>query len=511
MALTLTLADLAQRLGAGVLRVPEGADVAEQVLGLQVFDPLHRPPPPRGDVVLGVGVPAHGAAALANELQAAGAAGLLVKAAPGELDGAAGRLLVVNPVVDWARLVTLVQAALDPPDQGLSLFSLCDATAARCGGAVVLHDARFRLLAYSSGQDLSDPVRRDTILGRSAPSEVVARLAAAGVVERLTAGEVVDLDEGGPLLGAPRRIGIGVRTEAELLGSFWVQVPAGQGLDETALRECAESAAVVLVRRRQSGADSGRAADDLLRHVLASGGEGAGELAVQLEADDDCVSALVGVHVPAGGELQRSVVAERFAGLVRGFAQAYRFQMCTALVDQTLYALRVVRPQEPEEQVGRVISQLHEQLANLSVGRVVVSLGPTVPLSEVAQTRRDVDLLLQLLLDGSVAGDVGRTSDCRVALELAELRTLLTAERRLADGPVQRLIAHDEPRGGQLVATLRAWFDSGGDATVVAARLTLHANTVRYRIRRIQEIAGLDLSDPHERFLAELQLRLRAP
>src|SRR5688572_14622312 len=111
MALTLTLADLAQRLGAGVLRVPDRARADEQVLGLQVFDPLHRPPPHSGDVVLGVGVPTNEAEALAAQLEAAGAAGLLVKAAPGELESAAGRLLVVNPVVDWARLVTLVQAA----------------------------------------------------------------------------------------------------------------------------------------------------------------------------------------------------------------------------------------------------------------------------------------------------------------------------------------------------------------------------------------------------------------
>src|SRR3954451_10134854 len=115
MALTLTLADLAQRLGAGVVRVPDRAVVDPQVLGLQVFDPLHRPPPHRGDVVLGVGVAVDEAEALAAELQQAGAAGLLVKAAPSELEHVASSLLVVNPVVDWARLVTLVQAALDPP------------------------------------------------------------------------------------------------------------------------------------------------------------------------------------------------------------------------------------------------------------------------------------------------------------------------------------------------------------------------------------------------------------
>lgn len=510
MGLSLTLADLAERLGPGVLRTPEGAALDAPVLGLQVFDALHRRPPHRGDVVLGVGVGADNAERVAAELKEAGAAGLLVKAEPDALSRTVHGVLLVNPVVDWARLVTLVQAALDPPDAGLSLFALCDATAARCGGAVVLHDHRFRLLAYSSGQDLSDPVRRETILGRSAPSEAIARLADAGVLDRLAAGEVVVLGPQGPLPDMPLRVGIAVRTEAEMLASFWVQVPVVQDLDECALRECAESAAVVLVRRRQASAESGGRADDLLHRMLTTV-DGADELASHLGADPDSISVLVGISLPAIGELQRSVVAERFVGLVRGFSEAYRFQMCTTLVNQTLYALRVVRPQEPAEQVGRAVGQLHAQLASLGVGRVVVALGPAVPVSDVARTRGAVDRLLHLLLDRTAPGDLGRTTDHRAALEIAELRELLTAEGHLQEGPVHRLLQYDLPRGGQLVATLRAWFEAGGDANIVAEGLTLHANTVRYRLRRIQEVAGLNLNDPSERFLAELHLRLRAP
>ncbi len=38
----------------------------------------------------------------------------------------------------------------------------------------------------------------------------------------------------------------------------------------------------------------------------------------------------------------------------------------------------------------------------------------------------------------------------------------------------------------------------------------MHPNTFRYRLRRLAEVAQLDLSDPEARFAAMLQLRVIA-
>jgi DNA-binding PucR family transcriptional regulator len=71
-----------------------------------------------------------------------------------------------------------------------------------------------------------------------------------------------------------------------------------------------------------------------------------------------------------------------------------------------------------------------------------------------------------------------------------------------------RLLEHDREHGGDLLATLRAYFAAVGDVRLAATHLGLHYNTVRYRLRKAQEVAGLNLDDPDERLLAELQVRL---
>jgi hypothetical protein len=55
-----------------------------------------------------------------------------------------------------------------------------------------------------------------------------------------------------------------------------------------------------------------------------------------------------------------------------------------------------------------------------------------------------------------------------------------------------------------LLSTLGAWLDNGGSAGDAASVLFCHPNTVRHRIRRLEQLTGRSLSDP--RGIAELSL-----
>jgi hypothetical protein len=60
-------------------------------------------------------------------------------------------------------------------------------------------------------------------------------------------------------------------------------------------------------------------------------------------------------------------------------------------------------------------------------------------------------------------------------------------------GPVLDLPAQDR---SSLLSTLEAWFEAGGSAVETGKRIFCHPNTVRYRLRRLQEHTGRSLDDP---------------
>lgn len=76
--------------------------------------------------------------------------------------------------------------------------------------------------------------------------------------------------------------------------------------------------------------------------------------------------------------------------------------------------------------------------------------------------------------------------------------------RRLA--PLARLRPAQQDR---IAETLLAWLQLGENAAEVAQRIHVHPQTVRYRMRQIQELFGDQLRDPDRRFELQLALRIR--
>ena len=82
------------------------------------------------------------------------------------------------------------------------------------------------------------------------------------------------------------------------------------------------------------------------------------------------------------------------------------------------------------------------------------------------------------------------------------------AVRAFADGMLRPLYEHDATGRGDLVASLRAWLSKHGQWDAAAADLGVHRHTLRYRMRRVEEILGRSLDDPDVRM--ELWLALKA-
>jgi DNA-binding PucR family transcriptional regulator len=90
----------------------------------------------------------------------------------------------------------------------------------------------------------------------------------------------------------------------------------------------------------------------------------------------------------------------------------------------------------------------------------------------------------------------------------------LLPERSLSgDGHARRQLASDvygplTMGDGVLLDTVTAYLDSGGSIEATARAMFIHANTVRYRLRRVGEITGYSPTNPRDAFTLRVALTL---
>jgi Purine catabolism regulatory protein-like family/PucR C-terminal helix-turn-helix domain/GGDEF-like domain len=81
--------------------------------------------------------------------------------------------------------------------------------------------------------------------------------------------------------------------------------------------------------------------------------------------------------------------------------------------------------------------------------------------------------------------------------------------RSFRDRLLGPLLAYDERHRAELLSTLREFLACSGSWNACAARMYVHVNTVRYRIRRIEELTGRDLSSLDDQVDFFLAMRIR--
>ncbi|MDO0925474.1 PucR family transcriptional regulator [Streptomyces sp. TG1A-8] len=144
-----------------------------------------------------------------------------------------------------------------------------------------------------------------------------------------------------------------------------------------------------------------------------------------------------------------------------------------------------------------------EQGAEHQDGLVVGLSAPSGPIAAAAAYKQAEQAL-------SVARRRGRVLVEHERLAAGSVLPLLAddAVRAFADGLLCALREHDATGRGDLVASLRAWLSRHGQWDAAAADLGVHRHTLRYRMRRVEEILGRSLDDPDVRM--ELWLALKA-
>ncbi|MEV0125884.1 helix-turn-helix domain-containing protein [Streptomyces sp. NPDC050703] len=532
-SLARVLADFSPALLDLVAGEPEPAD---EVGGVVIHDPGDEVAYPARAIVLGVGVyGTEGIARLLREAGGHGAAALVVRG-PVERDEALAAasaasgvaLLSLTQGASWSQLTQLLRTLLTEGDVGDAgaeslggvpsgdLFALANAVATLLDAPVTIEDRRQRILAFSGRQDEADEARVATILARRVPDAYLRILEGRGVFSELYRSDrpvhiaPAALAEGETAIP---RIAVAVRAGDEFLGSVWAAVEEPLTPDrERAFQDAAKLVALHLLRHR-AGADArNRLRADLVGTVL-EGGAGAVDALHRLGlVKASTVVMAMGLTGEGGDHARLAAERQRLTSALGIHLNAVQPRSALALLGDVTYAVVPVPadPADGGERAVRIATDFVERAGKRSP--VVIGIGSVAAHpSALGPSRTRADRALRVLMSEPGGRRVASIADVSVDALLLEMRDLAAARGDELLGPVARLVEYDARHRSHLVETLRAWLDAFGDTAAAAASGFVHPNTFRYRVRRVAEVARVDLQDPSVRFALMLQLRLMQP
>ncbi|MGM1059536.1 PucR family transcriptional regulator [Saccharothrix sp. Mg75] len=279
--------------------------------------------------------------------------------------------------------------------------------------------------------------------------------------------------------------------------SWVLVVPGDRARDEVA----AELAGLVGVERArvvQGREIENRAAGPLLRQVLAGG-----DLAARVAAvgwDPDAPLRVVAAST-SGGRGERAGTGYA-AALLDEVLAAVTPRFLVAAVGDEVYALAPAGPW-----VEDVRTALRTLEPGLGTTRVLVGISSPVGHAGLRGAAEEASHARRLGERRTgrtrvVAGEEIAFHQLLLAGVPEELRGSL---RRRLLGPV---IDYDDEHGSDLLGTLRVFLDCSGSWTTAAGLLHVHVNTLRYRVGRVEDLLGADLSNFAER--VDLYLALQA-
>ncbi len=485
-----------------------------------------------GDLLLGVGVdrPEDAAALLMGAASAgSGAVVLRPAAARDPRVRATARRVGVGLVelaghASWAHVVWLLRGVLDRAAGGPSLraegpvldelFALADACAALVGAPITIEDTQSRVLAYSSTQDVADPARVSTIVGRRVPDEVIASLRGRGVFRRLARSDQPFFVRAARGLRA--RVVVPVRAGTEWLGSIWAVVdeePPKEVL--RSLRQTASVVALHLLRLRSQADLARRVLSDRLRAVLSGD---VLEAEAWLPRPPWRVVVLAGAQgdptsdgadptdVTMAGGQDATADPERELDVWESAARRRSWrQPMLCILDGVALTLVRDAPGDATPGTWEWLLAVVEEVAAATPTATASAGGPVSRPSELDRSRREATEVQRLRDVGRIAGTTTTVEHAWAAVTSARALSGIWTEELL--GPVGALRAHDEAHQSAYLETVAAWLDHPGDPREAARRLHVHPNTLRYRMARLSDVAELDLHDPETRLALRLQLR----
>jgi len=465
-------------------------------------------------------------------LQACGRHGLPLLAVPAETSFAAvteevGRRLSGDRATEMTRVLGRRRLLLSAVADGAGL------------------DAMFRLMSRELGAECWLLTGLGRVIGGTGPSlprPLALRLACEYLrADRMPAAEVSVAGEGA---GTYSLFGVG--GEPRITGWFLACAGSEQDWPHELRESVAELAADVALERARLNAartGDGKLAEAIVTMLASGGGDGA--------APAEIASLMRAAGLPPDGRYLVAAVTAEADRVTGPNAERWRCDLAGELAwpaaedalvaplgDEIVVLVPAPGDRAPGESPGQSPGEspdgspgggapaAHRFAATIRAAQPVVesdrsrirlAVGVSGPAESVtalpgalheAGSARRLAALRLAGLDGTSAISVV-TSDEVTSHELLLATVPGSVLRSFRERLLGPLLAYDDQHRAELLPTLREFLACSGSWNACAVRMYVHVNTVRYRIRRIEELTGRDLSRLDDQVDFFLALRIR--
>lgn len=166
--------------------------------------------------------------------------------------------------------------------------------------------------------------------------------------------------------------------------------------------------------------------------------------------------------------------------------------------------VHLLLPDDPERDVEALRKAIAERLG--SEVRVRIGAGGPTDAQDVGRSLREARYALQVCrLEGWDSAGFEDLGTYRLLLSMTDPDAL----RAFADSLLSPIDGYDRNHHGELHASLRAFLQHNARWETAAAELYVHRHTLRYRMRKVEELTGRDLGSSFDRMEFWLALRAR--
>lgn len=376
---------------------------------------------------------------------------------------------------------------------------------------VTIEDANHHLLAYSSHVERTDPARVATIIERRVPEKVINSLWRDGVIPKLNQSEeplrVAEITD----IGLGDRVAIAIFAKKEVLGYIWV-LEINNRLSEKEmllLKKAAQTAKNQLLQRQVRKKKKEEGHQEFFWQLLTGHIKSHGEIRSKFEQ--------LGLTTPT----PVSVILFQFENEITEKIEGYISYMITTTqklritfqaIDRNDLILLVSPLKEKEKGVTTIefiedfVLQMNKRF---KVKKIKASCGNPYDNYEKIESSYQ-EALAVLHLKNQFPEEIGTTYSYQQLGIYRYLDVLL--QKKKQDGyenrSLQKLANYDEVNKTNLVETLEVFLNKDSNVQTAAKELHVHTNTLNYRLKRITEIADIDLKNANQKITLYIDIKL---